>query len=311
MNLGFAALFLAAGLNSSAVFGQASQTTFDFHSGFWVNLHHTLYNQAAGIKAGRTPNLSALSATEATAWNAALDYYERNLAEKDFLEPSMTEINTALAKAGNAPSLKGAHVPEPLSQLLEQAAPVYRAQWWAEHDRKNHQWIDEVTPLIAQYESALKPALARAYDTPWPKGRIHVEMSYYTTGASAYTSIFPTLITVSSWSQRNVGPAGLETVFHEAGHALVLKIRGEISAAQQRRGRKPAYVDLWHALMFYTTGELVKQQVPALVPYAIKYGMWENNWPNLLPIMERDWKPFLDGKGSFRESIDRLATDSE
>jgi hypothetical protein len=311
MHRRFAALFLAAGLNSSAVFGQASQTTFDFHSGFWVNLHHTLYNQAAGNKAGRAPNLSALNATEATAWNAALDYYDRNLAGKDLLDFSMTRINTALAKAGNAASLKGAGVPEPLSQLLENAAPVYRAQWWAEHDRKNHAWIDGVTPLIAQYESALKPAFARAYDTPWPKGRIHVEMSYYTTGASGYTSIRPTLITISSGSLRNVGPAGLETVFHEAGHALVPKIRDEIGAADARRGRKPAYPDLWHAVMFYTTGELVKQQVPEVVPYAIKYGMWETTWPNLLPIMERDWKPFLDGKASLRESLDRVAADSE
>ena len=59
---------------------------------------------------------------------------------------------------------------------------------------------------------------------------MRVEMSYDTTGKSAYTSVRPTLITVSSWSRRNEGPAGLETIFHEAGHSLIQRMRDEIDA---------------------------------------------------------------------------------
>lgn len=108
-----------------------------------------------------------------------------------------------------------------------------------------------------------------------------------------------------------MGPAALETVFHEAGHALVPKIRDEIHAAEKRRGRKLAHADLWHAVMFYITGELVGRQVTGLVPYAVKYGMWEGTWPNELPVMEKDLRPFLDGKASFRDAIDRLVADSD
>jgi hypothetical protein len=143
-------------------------------------------------------------------------------------------------------------------------------------------------PLIGEYEKALKPALSHAYNTPWPKGRIRVEMSYYTTGSSAYTSLQPTLITISSWSARNVGPAGLETIFHEAGHSLVQKVVDEIGAAEGRRGRKLANQNLWHGIIFYTTGELVQRQLPTLVPYAIKYGMWDKDWPGSLPVLEKD-----------------------
>lgn len=166
-----------------------------------------------------------------------------------------------------------------------------------------------MSPLIAKSESVLKPALAHAYNTTWPKGRIRVEMSYYTTGASGYTSLYPTLITISSWSQRNVGPAGLETIFHEAGHGLVQKIQAEISSAEKRTGRKLAHDDLWHAIMFYTTGTMVKEQAPEITPYAIKYGMWEHNWPGTLPILEQDRGAFLDGKSRFKDAVDRVVAD--
>jgi len=292
------------------VFGESVQSTFEFHSGFWVNLHHALYNQAAGKNAGRPPSLPALKPAETAAWNEALDYYERNFAGHDLLEFSMIRINGALAAAGDAPSLHASEVPKPVVQMLEKAAPVYRAQWWTEHNRKNHEWIDQVTPLIAEYDKSLRSALSHAYNTPWPKGLIRVEMSYYTTGKSAYTSLGPTIITISSWSRRNEGPAGLETIFHEAGHGLIQNVMDEIDAAETRRGRKLSHQDLWHAVIFYTTGELVRRHLPALVPYATKYGMWESTWPNSLPVMENAWKPFLDGDGDFRDSIDRLVANS-
>jgi hypothetical protein len=296
-------------LIDGAALAQPAQNTFEFHSDFWVNLHHTLYNTSAGKKAGRAPNLSGLTPVEIVTWNDAVGYYDQHLVDHDFLELPMIRINMALAGAGNEASLRGKGLSAPLMCVLEEAAPTYRAHWWAEHDRKNHEWIDQVSPLIAKYESVLKPALAHAYHTPWPKGRMRVEMSYYTTGASAYTSLYPTLITISSWSQRNEGPAGLETIFHEAGHGLVQKIRPEISAAEKRTGRKLAHDDLWHAIMFYTTGTIVKQQVPEITPYAIKYGMWDHNWPDTLPILEQDWRPFLDGKSRFKEAIDRMVAD--
>lgn len=290
--------------------GQTVQTTFEFHSSFWVNLHHTLYNQATGKKAGRIPNLTALNAEEAAAWNAALEYYERNFADLQLLDGAMTRINGELVRAPHADSLEGTELRPPLLPILEKAAPVYRAHWWAEHDRKNREWIDQVTPSIAEHEKDLRPALAHAYHTAWPKGRIRVEMSYYTPGVSAYTLLRPTLITISSWSQRNAPPAGLETIFHEAGHALIDKVTKEIGATEKRRGRKAPYPDLWHAVIFYTTGELVHRDVPELTPYAVKYGMWDNNWPDLLPILEKEWKPFLDGEGNFKDAVDRFATDA-
>lgn len=290
---------------------QNSQTTFDFYSSFWVNLHHTLYNQAYVQRAGRAPDLSALNPAEAAAWNDAVAYYGENIINHDFLEPGMGSINKALARAGNAASL-GA--PQELTKdhaaILERVAPIYRSHWWPDHDRKNREWIAAATPLVAKHEAALKPALARAFDTPWEKHPIHVEMSYYVTNASAYTAIFPTLVTVSSSSPRTVGPAMIEVLFHESSHALIVKARNELSREARKRKTDLPYPDFWHALLFYTNSEIVKKQLPELEPYANKYGMWQNNWPLAFPLFEKDWKPFLEGKRSFRYALKQIVADS-
>src|SRR5215470_2522452 len=86
----------------------AAQTTFEFHSSFWVNLHHVLYNQAAGKNDGRLPDLTALTPAETAAWNEALSYYESDLAHHEFLEFRMILIDHALSTAGNSDSLYSA-----------------------------------------------------------------------------------------------------------------------------------------------------------------------------------------------------------
>jgi hypothetical protein len=213
-----------------------AQSTFAFHSSFWVNLHHTLYNYAFIEKAGIVVDLSKLSPAEAAVWNEAVEYYGKSLINHQFLEARMGRINTALARAGDSPSLAAPQdIDKELNAILQKAAPIYRAHWWPDHDRKNREWIAAATPLVAKHEAVLKPALARALATPWEKGLIHVEMSYYVTNAAAYTAIFPTLITVSSSSQRNVGPAMVETLFHESGHALIVKARDEIAKEEKSR----------------------------------------------------------------------------
>ena len=96
-----------------------------------------------------------------------------------------------------------------------------------------------------------------------------------------------------------MGPAGLETIFHEAGHSLVQKVVQEIGAEENRRGRKLSNQNLWHGIMFYTTGELVQRQLPTFVPYAIKYGMWEKNGQ----IRGRSWTRTGSRSWTVRENL--------
>src|SRR5271168_1733741 len=83
---------------SSSAYGPLP--VFEFHSGFWINLHHMLYYEA---KLRNTPpstaqknppspqiklksmkdSATALTPAERAAWDASVAYYARNIANKD------------------------------------------------------------------------------------------------------------------------------------------------------------------------------------------------------------------------------------
>lgn len=297
-------------LAPAAAVGENPQATFEFHNDFWVNLHHALYNFAFIRNAGVPLDLSALSPEETAVWNAALEYYSRDVIKHDFLDVEMTRINRSLALAGDAATLKGAKIDQDLAAQLEKAAPIYRRHWWPGHQRRNQEWVERAAPLIARNEDALKPALARVYRMRWPKGRIRVEMSYYVTNAVAYTSLFPTLITVSSNSQRNQGDVALETIFHEAGHSLILKIRDDMAREAKKQKRTLPHPDLWHAVLFYINSEIVHERLPDTTPYPVKYGLWDNGWPNTLPLLQRYLRPVIDGQADLKPAIRHIVAES-
>src|SRR5882762_10534156 len=105
-----ARFFLLLALSVPASIGAAAQAqnnftyaplpVFELHSGFWINLHHTLYHEAklrtAGSpdKGGKTsgPTLNtapsakpSLSPADQRIWDDAVAYYAANYAAKDLL----------------------------------------------------------------------------------------------------------------------------------------------------------------------------------------------------------------------------------
>src|SRR5438874_7989241 len=126
---------------------------FEFHSGFWLNLHHTLYRQArlqrsssAGANAVTvTAGMNNLTPAEARAWNSALSFYAKIYADKDLtVSLEMILIKNQLGDFETCQDLTGAKkktcdagLPAQLTQMLESAAPVYRAHLWTEYDRAN------------------------------------------------------------------------------------------------------------------------------------------------------------------------------
>ena len=95
----------------------AQQTTFDFHSNFWVNLHHFLYEQAIA----KSPE-----ASESPDWQQALEVYRRDIVPHELLSGDIAGINTSRSAVDNAESLKGSGLDAELAGILERAAPVYR-----------------------------------------------------------------------------------------------------------------------------------------------------------------------------------------
>lgn len=265
---------------------------FEFHSGFWVNLHHYLYEQASPGSA---------VASDTPAWRRALDYYRREMVKQDMLSREMEAVNNTLSDREAAASIEGSGLQPELIAVLEDAAPEYRQRWWPVHDAANRAWIAAVRPLLAKYGAGITGEVAAAFGTNWPDGPIRTDVAEYANWGGAYTTLEPTHITISSTDRGYAGRAALEMLFHEASHALSRGVTDALFLEARAQGKLLRRQSLWHAVLFYTTGEIVARHLEDYTPYAIANGLYDQGWPGALPVLDQDWRPYLDGK------IDRAA----
>jgi hypothetical protein len=284
---------------SYAARGAEPAALFEFHNSFWVNLHHFLYEQAIA----KSPESSG-----SQDWKAAIDYYRRQVVTHDLLSSGLAPIIGRLSELESA-AVKDSGLDPQLLAALERAAPVYRVRWWPGHSRSNQAWIDGAKPLIAKYGATLASELAAAYQTPWPDRPVRTDVAEYASWAGAYTLIDPTHVTISSANPANQGPAALEVLFHEASHGLVQKLQSALEAELQTQHRLFQHRAFWHGVLFYTAGLLTERLIDGYTQYAVKNGVMERAWPGALPILDRDWKPYLNGQTGLSAAVDRLVTD--
>ncbi|MGA9767554.1 MAG: hypothetical protein WBV94_00825 [Blastocatellia bacterium] len=301
---------------------KTDQAIFDFHSSFWINLHHFLLPVARRrdqLKAN--PQTDTAPATQATAltpeqqraWDATLDYYtESGLIKRDLLfDEKMLTIKSQLVELESSTDLRKAKLEPELAAALARAAPVYRAVWWAQHDKTNRDWISAVSHKVKQFSSDWPGQFASAYHAKWPAGRIRVDVSRFAGQFGAYTTDNPLHIMISSTDDRLQGYAALETLFHEASHSMVDVTNCAVAdqiAGECRARNKPVPDRFWHALLFYTTGEIVRRNLAArgvrdYVPYAYSNGVYNRGWQNYQRALEKYWQPYLEGKADFDKAI--------
>jgi hypothetical protein len=319
---------------------------FEMHSGFWVNLHHFLYLQARLLKGNSSSTetvrgaaqpdelpVSLIDFPEADihAWQDAVAFYTKDLAGRDLLlNGDMEIINNQLLAMESCPDLDGKTTPlcksglrQDLVEALERAAPVYRTHWWAQQDRANRDWIAQVAPMIQKMGVELSGQLADVYERPWPSQRLRVDVVWYAGPFGAYTTLDPAHVTISSHDARNRGVYGFEVLFHESSHALAGAVTATI-AREFRARDKPIPRDFWHALLFYTTGEIVRRDVEygsmtftreqtnnpsGYLPYAARFGLYSGSWEHFRGLLDLYWLPYLDGRVSFDTAMARLAAD--
>lgn len=314
--------------------GEPPVPVFEFHSGFWINLHHFLYQQArqqsqgtratgktaAPAKAQPAPELTP---AEQAAWETARGYYAAQMAGRDLLfNRDLVLIKDRLAELEAEPDLSKSGMRPELVAALERAAPIYRTHWWPAHDKQNREWIAAVAPLVRQKGRRLAEGLAEVYRTEWPAARIRVDVAHDAGSAGAYTTLDPLRVTISSNNPDIQGRGAFEVLFHEASRALAGEVN-EAIARECRRLGKPIPRELWHALLFYTTGEVVRRalvapsgessSLPPLVvdgytPYAYRIGLYNRGWQNYQRLLERYWQPYLDGRTDFDSALARLVS---
>ena len=312
---------------------------FEFHSGFWLNLHHTLYQEAKRriTPVEHQPGKYAhpvdeavplprpeLTQTEQRAWNDAVNYYAANYATRDLLfSNDLILLKNQLGDFEDCDELSGtkkkscdAGLPADITRLLEAAGAVYRAHIWPEHDRANRRWIASVAPLVREQGVGLSERLVSIYQTRWPKNKIRVDVSGFANWSGAYTTLDPLRVTISSLDPRNQGSSALEVLFHEASHGIAEPVEQAIARECKQRD-KAIPRDLWHALIFYTTGEVIKPIVNAenasadggqYMPYAFRERLYQRGWDEYLQLLEHFWQPYLDGKTTFDDAIAHIVS---
>lgn len=328
----FLVLFLSLPLHSFSqeVASDIPLPVFEFHSGFWLNLHHTLYRQARlgrSSAADAPPVMTGLSPAEQRVWDSAVSVYASNYGDKDLLfslemvliKNQLEDFETCDDLAGIKKKTCDAGLPAKLTQALDSAAPIYRAHLWPLHDRTNRRWIAAVAPLVRHSALELSHRLADIYQTPWPKERIRVDVTFFANAQGAYTTTDPLRVTVSSTDPRNQASEALEVLFHEASHGISDTVQDAI-VRECRQRDKPIPRDLWHALLFYTTGQVIRSVMKndqpgaitstseAYTPYAIRQGLYTRGWENYLRVLTEYWQPYLDGKVSFDDSIAHMVS---
>jgi len=321
-------LCLPAYATAQEVPSDAPLPVFEFHSGFWLNLHHTLYRQArlARNPAPGTPAapiISGLSAADQKTWDSAVAFYAASYANKDLLfslemvliKNQLGDFETCEDLAGFKKKTCDAGLPAKLTQTLDSVAPIYRAHLWQEHDRLNRRWIAAVAPLVRNSALELSHRLAEIYETPWPKERIRVDVTVFANAQGAYTTVDPLRVTLSSTDARNQGAEALEILFHEASHGISDTVQNAI-VRECRQRDKPVPRDLWHALLFYTAGEVIRSvmknspnKIPdAYTPYAIRENLYKRGWEDYLRVLNEYWQPYLDGKVGFDDAIAHMVS---
>jgi hypothetical protein len=323
---------------------------FEFHSDFWVNLHHTLYQEAKfrvpqnsqandreKPPSKNRPTLKTsphakipLTPAEQRAWDEALSYYSANYIDKDLLfTTELILIKNQLGDFDGCDELSGrkkrtcdAGLPANLTLVLEIAAPVYRSHEWPSHYLANRRWVLRVAPLVREQGLGLSQRLADIYQTKWPKDKIRVDVCAYANRSGAYTTLDPLRVTISSSDTRNQGAEALEVLFHEASHGIADTVQQAI-IRECRQREKAIPRDLWHALIFYTTGEVIRPVItstnadggsagdasePAYTPYAIREGIYLRGWDGYLRLLTQFWQPYLDGKSTFDDAVARMVS---
>jgi hypothetical protein len=292
--------------------GPSTPAPIVFRIGFWNNLHHFLYvlgraqngepdaqREAVKHAPGELAALAARSGAERAAWQSAVDFYAAGPSKQDLVfDKDLINTTRTLASLVDGPP----NVDRALGAVLARAAPVYTAIWWDAHRRADEARRGDLQTLVNEYGPALVKRLTAIYHADWPSEPRVVDLSAYTNWAGAY-STDGGLIEVASTDPSGSGALGLETLFHESSHQWDEEVQQRIervAATQHRRAPR----SLSHGLIFYTSGEIVKEVIPDHVPYAEQEGIWSRGgMRGMQPVLDEYWRPYLRGTGTIDEAL--------
>jgi hypothetical protein len=280
---------------------------YHLQSNAWVNLHERLMYEA---RFGDAPAPEGLTGEDPAAWKGAVDGYRAWLGKRSPLfDAELVKLNRELSATRGSRAPK--EIPDAASKALLAAMPLYQKGQWARDDTANRFWMSIAQPLLASAAAELIAAHEMAYGVPFPK-TIRVDVVSYGWEFGAYTvgdgeAVHAVIQSTDPGSQ---GFAALEVLMHEPSHGIVDSTSGAIGADLARAAAElhvqPRY-NLWHALLFYTSGELTRRAllargVPDYTP-VIQIGMFDHQFKGFREALDAHWRAWLDGKTTREEAM--------
>ena len=294
---------------------------FAFHSDFATNLNDALI--AAGLarkkheaelfrSGGEVSCFNKLPPPERAAWNAAVDYYAQIISPAGWQAREQFLLRMELV--GFDPEPKAPEDREFVNiarNLRAAAAPAYAACRWPAQDAKNRSWIAELQPKLAADEDKAASRVQQLYQKKWTTLPVVVDVVETVDWSGANTAWSDTgqgdVLIASSPG----GPAAFEILFHESSHVLMDRhdpVRQALEDAAKAAGFELPR-DLWHVVLFYTTGEAMRPILDARgpAPYTpMLYAIFERgSWKEYREALETSWRPYVDGK----RTVDEAAAD--
>jgi hypothetical protein len=324
-----AAAIIGAVISVGAQTGPASRTPvtttphFAFFSDFDTNLNDALV--AAGLaRRGRKPELfhagdeaacfDKLPVSTRAGWDGAVDYYSAVVSAKNWDSRQQLLIRWDLVgyRTESHPDAAAGEYLQVVAGFRAAAAPAYRACRWSAQDARNRRWIDDMKPRLAADEAQVVARLEQLYKTTWRTLPVLVDVVETVNWSGANT-------TWSDSGQGDIliasepgGPSGFETLFHESSHVLMDRntpVQNALAEAAKAAGVKLPN-DLWHVVLFYTTGEAVRPIVEARehAPYTpMLYGIFaRGSWTEYREPLERAWRPYVEGTQSLAQAAAAL-----
>lgn len=300
--LAFAVVLLSTAGAIPAAPDAPAEERYQLQSNRWVNLHQRLLHEARFD----TAPPAALAGEELSRWQAAVATYRDFLdGRSPIFDDELIAVNRTLSETWGPEPPEG--LPEPVSAALGQAMPLYERYRWPEDDRANRFWIAVAEPMIASAGEELAVAHTQAYGTPFPT-RIRVDVSPFAWQYGAYTvgRGDSAHAVISSTDPGFQGFLALESLVHEPSHAVVGRgsgaIGGDLTRLARELGVRPPH-NLWHAILFYTAGELTRRAlaergVAGYEAYIYRFGMFEGAFRGLREALETHWQAYLDDERS-------------
>lgn len=282
---------------------------FEFHSSFWINLHHFLYNEAFRPKAHQESDI-AWSEEESRDIGKAVDFYQHTFAGKDLLfDDELLAINNKLAANETNDRLSDLGFPKELVEILERAAPAYRIKIWKYQHQRNQEWIRNVRSRLEKFGPIIQERLQLITGGDFPNTPHRIDVVHEANWAGAYTSRRPSRTVVSSGRVSNQGWSALELVFHELMHAGPFDAINGLVEEEFHRNDWEDRDHLWHAILFFSVGRVTQQVLQeagiAFTPYAEANGLFSaaRSWNRYQPLLEAYWQPYLSAQSELRPSI--------